>query len=323
MTDFFNVQFLLVAALVSAVIFVNGWTDAPCSVASCIGSGAMSARDAINMAAVFNFLGTLIVFSLNDSVAKNIQKSVDLGTSHPLTALCASMITIVIFAVGAWYFGIPTSESHALLCALAGAAAATGDGRANYKFWVFIVLSTLILTSAGFLLGFLFDRILKRFMLLKNERILKVSQVISAALLSFIHGAQDGQKFASVLLLSICLVGGETRKSVAAVIYSAVLLSLGTAVGGMRIIKKIGTEITDIDGRGGVCCDVSSFVCLLVCTLLGVPVSTTHTKTSAILGVGVSRKNANFRSYGSIAAVWLLTFPVCFIISFVITKICI
>ncbi len=323
MTDFFNVHFLLVTALVSAVIFVNGWTDAPNAVATCIGSGAMSARRAINLAAVFNFWGTVIIFSLNDSVSKNIQSSVDLGTSHPLTALCASMIAIVIFSVGAWYFGIPTSESHALLCALAGAAAGTGDGQANSGFWVFVVLSTLALTGAGFLLGFLFDRFLRLVSVFKNERFLKISQILSAALLSFIHGAQDGQKFASVLLLAISLVGGDSSKGAAAVIYSAVLLSLGTAVGGMRIIKKIGTEITDIDGRGGVSCDASSFLCLLVCTLFGVPVSTTHVKTTAILGVGVSRRSVNFRSYGSIAAAWVLTFPVCFVISYVITKICI
>ena len=325
MTGFFAPHFLLTAAVISAVIFVNGWTDAPNAVATCIGSGAMKPRSAINMAAVFNLLGLLVMYAVNDSVARNIGESVNLGEDNRLTALCSAMIAIVVFAVAAWFFGIPTSEGHALLAALAGSAAAQGNGAGmDVGFWVSVIAGLLITSGAGFALGFLGKRLLGKTRFAEKRRFLRLGEIISAALLAFIHGAQDGQKFTAVLILGLGLAAPESRPPrLPAILYCAALMAAGTAVGGMRIIKKVGSGITTVDECGGLCCDVAAFVSLLVCTLLGMPVSTTHTKTTAVLGVGVANRRVNLRAYGAMAVIWLLTFPVCFAISFFITKLCI
>ncbi len=325
MAGFFAPQLVLTAAVISAVIFVNGWTDAPNAVATCIGSGSMKPRSAINMAAAFNLLGLLVMYGVNDSVARNIGESVNLGEENRLTALCAAMIAIVVFAVGAWFFGVPTSEGHALLSALAGSAAAQG-GKAGIvtSFWVSVIAGLLITTLAGFVLGFFGRILLGRSKLSKRRKLLQRAEIISAALLAFIHGAQDGQKFTAVLLLGLSLAAPERRPArLPAILYCALLMAAGTAVGGMRIIKKVGSGITTVDECGGLCCDAAAFISLLVCTLLGMPVSTTHTKTTAVLGVGVATRNVNFRTYGAMAVTWLLTFPICFAISFFITRLCI
>ncbi len=319
MDGFFDARFLLTAALCLAVIFVNGWTDAPNSVATAIASGALQWRRAINMSAVFNLLGVAAAYAFNDSLSQNIGGSVDFGAAT-LTVLCAAMTSVVAFAVIAWYFGIPTSESHALMAALAGGATALGRGENTRSLLAGTFLGIAVTSAMGFLLAFIIKRLLRR---TKNTALLKKGQVASAAALSFIHGAQDGQKFAAILLLSLKTAAPERAYSPAfAVVACALLMSLGTAVGGGRIIKKVGSGISRVDVRGGLSCDVSAFLALLLCTLLGIPASTTHTKTTAVLGVGVEEGCVNLRTFGGIAAAWALTFPCCFAISFSIVKIC-
>ena len=144
---------------------------------------------------------------------------------------------------------------------------------------------------------------------------------IGGALLSFMHGAQDGQKFAAVLILGGALAGRETGKSFS-VLLCGILMAAGTAIGGKRIIAKV-SEITEIDQKGGLSCDIAAFISMLVCTLFGIPVSTTHSKTTAVLGVGFSKGTVNLRAWGGMAFAWVLTFPVCFLLSFFITKLCV
>ena len=319
MDGFFDARFLLTAALCLAVIFVNGWTDAPNSVATAIASGALRWRTAINLSAVFNFLGVAAAYAFNDSLSRNIGGAVDFGKAS-LCVLCAAMTSVVAFAVIAWYFGIPTSESHALMAALAGGAAALGRGDNTRSLLGGTFLGIAVTSAMGFLLALLIKRLLKK---VENTALLKNGQVASAAALSFIHGAQDGQKFAAILLLSLKTAAPERAYSpFFAVAVCALLMSLGTAVGGGRIIKKVGSGIARVDPRGGLACDVSAFIALSLCTLLGIPASTTHTKTTAVLGVGVEEGGVNLRTFGGIAAAWALTFPCCFAISFSIVKIC-
>ncbi len=321
MADFFNPQFLLTVALTAALIFVNGWTDAPNAVATCIGSGAMRPRAAINMAAVFNLLGIVVMYLCNDSVSKTIESGINLGTHHRLTALCASIIAVVLFAAVAAFFGIPTSEGHALFAALAGTAAAQGEQTARVGFWGYVVIGAFITAVAGFVLGAFFDRVLLK-MRIKNKALRKV-QIISAALLAFMHGAQDGQKFTAIMLLSLSLSGTDSEVRLPLIFLSGALMAVGTAVGGKKIIKRVGSGITPLDERSGVGCDMSAFLCLALCTCFGLPVSTTHTKTAAVVGVGCSRGVLNVRAFSGIALAWVVTLPACFLISFFITKICI
>ncbi len=321
MAGFFSPQFLISAVLVSAVIFVNGWTDAPNAVATCVGSGTMPARRAINMAAGFNFLGLSVMMVISDAVAQNIATSFSRG-ENARSVLCAAMIAIVAFAVGAWYFGVPTSESHALVAALSGAAVAEGGMGALSVPLILSTLAGLFITCfMGAALGFCGKKLLYKSGLCEKRRLLGRLEVVSAALLSFIHGAQDGQKFSAVMIYAVSLSLPQNNISKSAVtLFCAVLLALGTAVGGGRIIKKVGSGITTVDEGGGVCCDAAAFISILLCTLLGMPVSTTHTKTCAVLGVGAANRKINLKPVYEIFSLWLLTFPVCFIIGYIVTK---
>ena len=321
MSAFLDARFLISFILISGVIFVNGWTDAPNAVATCIASGACSQKKAVAISAVFNLLGIVVIYAVNDSVSENILSSVSLGNERRLTVLCAAMISIVLFSVFAWYFGIPTSEGHALMAALSGAAVAVGERGVSGRLWAVLGVGIVITTALGFLLGLSLFRWLSRSALANKRAFLRRAQVFSAAALSFMHGAQDGQKFAAVLILGTSLAG-MTAPVLPAVICCGVLLSLGTAVGGGRIIEKVGKGITKIDELGGLCCDISAFVSMAVCTACGIPVSTTHSKTTAVLGVGVGRGMVRLGTWGGMAAVWLITFPACFLLSFFITKLC-
>ncbi len=318
MTDLFLPHFILTAALVTAVIFVNGWTDAPNAVATMVASGAMSARRAINLAAVFNFLGLVSMALFNNSVARAVTDSLPSGEGA-LTVLCSAMTAIVAFSVAAWYFGIPTSESHALIAALSGASVAMeGKNGFSVSLWGSVILGIIITSGLGFLLGFLGKKVFS--FAQKRTGTLRRFQMLSAILLSYIHGAQDGQKFSAVMAYALALSAKNmTEGNKYITLFCAVTLALGTAVGGMRIIKKVGTEITDVDLLGGVCCDLSAFISILLCTLLGMPVSTTHTKTTAVLGVGAANRKVKLKPFLEIATVWVLTFPLCFLLAFLIT----
>lgn len=318
MVGFFDGRFLLTSALCCLLIFVNGWTDAPNAVATAIGSGAIEEKKAIRLSAVCNLLGVLLAYAVNDTLSQNIIDSVSLG-DNKIAALCSAMLSVVFFSLFAMFFGIPTSEGHALMAALSGAAAAEGQ-EIRLGFWGSVGLGIVLTTAAGFLLGFFFYKIIENKKI--NPRVLRWGQVLSAALLSLMHGAQDGQKFAAVLLLATSLVGREAGKTSAAIL-CGITMAVGTLLGGKRIIDKVGRKITALDEKSGICCDASSFVSMLLCTAFGIPVSTTHSKTTAVLGVGVSSGCVSLRAWGGIAFAWVLTFPFCFILSFVITKICI
>ena len=156
-----NPVLAVTVALTLGVVLVNGWTDAPNAIATCVSTRAMSARSAILMAAVFNFLGVLVMTMVNASVAATIYNMVDFGgnTADALTALCAALVAIVAWATAAWWFGIPTSESHALIAGLSGAAIALHGGFAgiNGGEWIKVLYGLVLSTLLGFAFGWAFS----------------------------------------------------------------------------------------------------------------------------------------------------------------------
>ena len=210
---------LFISALLTlAVIFVNGWTDAPNAIATCITTRCMSTRKAIMMSAVFNFFGVLIMTHINASVASTISNMVDFGTdTHTaLVALSASLFSIVVYSTGASKLGIPTSESHSLIAGLTGAAIATqnGLGGVNGEEWIKVIYGLFASLFLGFMIGlvvaktvaFLFRKVERR----KANTFFTYAQIAGAASMSFMHGAQDGQKFIGVLFLAIAFSNGAT-----------------------------------------------------------------------------------------------------------------
>ena len=326
---------MITAALTLGVIFVNGWTDAPNAIATCITTRCMKPRPAIMMSAVFNFLGVLIMTKINASVASTISNMVDFGsdTSSALIALAAALFSIVVYSTAASYFGIPTSESHSLIAGLTGAAIATdmGLGSVNGEEWIKVIYGLVLSLLLGFIIGFLICRLVfavcRRFDRIKTNRFFTYAQVAGAAAMSFMHGAQDGQKFIGVLFLSIAFSTGQTSVEgvlipVWLMILCSIVMGTGTSVGGERIIRSVGMDMVKLENYQGFSADAAASLCLLFSSVFGIPVSTTHTKTSAIMGAGAARKLSaiNFSVVREMMLTWIFTFPGCGIISFLMAK---
>ena len=326
---------LITVLLTLGVIFVNGWTDAPNAIATCIGTRCMNVRSAILMSAVFNFLGVFIMTHINSSVASTISNMVDFGgnTHDALIALCAALFSIVVYSTGASFLGIPTSESHSLIAGLSGAAIAIHNGveGINMSEWVKVLYGLVASLLLGFAIGWAVCRLLTvicaRMDRRKTNRFFKAGQIFGAAAMSFMHGAQDGQKFIGVLFLGLAFSNGESSVHgmeipVWLMLLCSVVMALGTSVGGEKIIKSVGMDMVKLEKYQGFAADVSAAVCLLISSLFGIPVSTTHTKTSAIMGVGaVKRLSAiNFGVVKDMVLTWVFTFPGCGLISFVMAK---
>ena len=326
---------LITVLLTLGVIFVNGWTDAPNAIATCIGTRCMNVRSAIMMSAVFNFLGVLIMTHINSSVASTISNMVDFGgnTHEALIALCAALFSIVVYSTGASFLGIPTSESHSLIAGLTGAAIAIHNGAegVNMGEWVKVLYGLVASLLLGFAIGWGICRLLTIICAKMDRRrtngVFKYGQIFGAAAMSFMHGAQDGQKFIGVLFLGLAFSNGESSVHgmeipVWLMLLCSVVMALGTSVGGEKIIKSVGMDMVKLEKYQGFAADLSAAFCLLLSSLFGIPVSTTHTKTSAIMGVGaVKRLSAiNFGVVKDMVLTWVFTFPGCGLISFVMAK---
>jgi len=330
-----NPMLLVSTILTLGVILVNGWTDAPNAIATCVSTRAISVRKAIIMATVFNFLGVLIMTFVNASVAFTIYNMVDFGgDSHlALIALCAAMAAIVIWATAAWYFGIPTSESHALIAGISGAAVAIQNSFAgiNGAEWIKVLYGIVLSTILGFVLGFLSSKLtvllFRNKNRLKTERFFSGAQVAGGAAMAFMHGAQDGQKFMAIFLLGAAMANGQAGTSSFVVpiwlmILCSAVMGLGTSIGGYRIIKSVGMDMVKLKPYQGFAADFSATLCLLLSSLTGIPVSTTHTKTTAIMGVGAARRmsNVNWGVVKELVLTWVFTFPGCGLLGFGMAK---
>ncbi len=330
-----NPMLLVSSILTLGVILVNGWTDAPNAIATCVSTRAIGVRKAIVMAAIFNFLGVLVMTSLNASVAMTIYNMVDFGgdAGISLIALCAAMAAIVIWATAAWYFGIPTSESHALIAGLSGAAVAIQNSFSgiNGSEWVKVIYGIVLSTLLGFGLGFLSSRLIvflcKDTNRVRSDRFFGFAQIAGGAAMAFMHGAQDGQKFMAIFLLGAAFASGNAAVTTFVVplwlmVLCSVVMGLGTSIGGYRIIKSVGMDMVKLKPYQGFAADVAATLCLLFSSLTGIPVSTTHTKTTAIMGVGAARRmsNVNWDIVKDLVLTWVFTFPGCGILGFGMAK---
>ena len=327
---------LITVLLVLGVVFVNGWTDAPNAIATCVTTRCLSVKGSILMSAVFNFLGVLIMTMVNGKVAATISNMVDFGdnSNGALVALCAAMFSIVVYSVGASIFGIPTSESHSLIAGITGAAIAVNGSFSsiNGGEWVKVLYGLVLSLALGFVSGWVMCKlvtvIFKHFDRRKTDGFFKGAQIFGAAAMSFMHGAQDGQKFIGVLYLGVAFFNGNTEIGGAAepplvlMIICSIVMALGTSVGGEKIIKSVGMDMVKLEKYQGFSADLAAAFCLLLSSVFGIPVSTTHTKTTAIMGVGaVKRLSAiNFGVVKDMVLTWIFTFPGCGLISFAMAK---
>lgn len=327
-----NPALFIIVILTLGVILVNGWTDAPNAIATCVSTRTISPKKAIIMATIFNFLGVLIMTILNATVAQTIYNMVDFGgnSKDSLIALCAALFAIVLWATAAWAFGIPTSESHALIAGISGAAIALQGGFSgiNGSEWVKVIyglfMSTILGLGFGFIVVRIIELIFKRIDRRKSKPFFQNAQIAGGAAMAFMHGAQDGQKFMGVFMLGIFLANGQSNVTnfvipIWLMVLCSVVMALGTSIGGYKIIKTVGMEMVKLETYQGFAADLAGAACLLFSSIFGVPVSTTHTKTTAIMGVGASKRlsSVNWSVVKDMVAAWILTFPGCGIVGYV------
>lgn len=331
---FTNPLMLVVILLVLAVILVNGATDAANAIATVVSTRCMKPGASIAMAAICNFLGLVCMTAISTAVADTISHMVNFGgdSQHALMALMAAMVAIIVWGVAAWALGIPTSQSHSLIAGLTGAAIALQGGMdgVNVGEWMKVIYGLFVSTLLGFGLGWLLSKMLA-FMFrsvdrYKAETFFSGAQIGAAALLAFMHGAQDGQKFLGIAMTAILLDAGLSGEGVGFPLWLMLMCSLtmglGTALGGKRIIKSVAMEMTKLEKYQGFAASLAASLCILLSTLTGLPVSTTHTKTTAIMGVGAAKRFSSVK-WGvakDMVWTWVLTFPGCGLMGFLLAK---
>ncbi len=325
----------IVMVLVIGSIFVNGSTDAANAIAEPVGTRSIGVRQAIIMSVICNFVGLVGMSLVSTAVADTMSGMVDFGGDNraALIALAAATVGIVAWGVGAWAFGIPTSESHALIAGLTGAAIAVhGDlGGVNMSEWVKVIYGLVLSTAMGFAAWWIISRVIP--IVCKNADRRKANdlfgrmQVYGAAGVALMHGAQDGQKFMSTACMAIALAEGMGVTQMGGFplwiqVLCASTMAIGTAVGGKKIIKTVGTNMVKLEKYQGFAASVSATGSLLVATLTGLPVSTTHAKTAAIMGAGAAKdvRSVNWAIARDMVFTWVFTFPGCGIIGFALAK---
>lgn len=310
-------SFLLIALVVLLALtfdYINGFHDTANAIATSVSTKALSPRTAIIMAAVLNFLGALSGTAVAATIGKNI---VPPEVISPLV-LIAALLGAIFWNLFTWYFGIPSSSSHALIGGLSGAAAAAFSfDIVNWQGFMKIFAGLVISPIIGFTMGSIIMTIF--FWLFRWASPAKVNnnfrrlQVIAAAMASFAHGSNDAQK--SMGIITMVLLGGGLISSFQVPLWvkiaCALAMAMGTAVGGWKIIRTMGGKIFRIEPINGFAADFTSSITIYTATLLGAPVSTTHVVSSSIMGVGAAKrfKGVRWNIARQIVLAWIITIP--------------
>lgn len=312
---------LVLLFLILAAEFTNGWTDAPNAIATVIATRVLNPFVAILMAAVFNLLGALS----GTAVAQTIGNEIVDPSVINMTTLASSMIAIVVWSTVTARMGLPTSETHALVGGLGGAGIATaGFSVLIWEGWKKVLLGLLFSTLFGFMGGLilmtLIYHLFKKSSPGKIRKPFHYLQMLSAALVAFSHGSNDGQKFMGVFTLAL-IMGNQLTSFIIpkwVIFLCAFVMALGTLVGGWRILKTMGFKITELGTPQGFSAEMATGATIQLASFLGIPISTTHTISTAIMGVGATKRFSGVRwgVTGHIVMAWILTFPACALIGY-------
>ncbi len=307
--------FTLFVILIAFIFdFINGFHDAANSIATIVTTKVLSPRQAVLWAAFFNFIAFLV---FNLTVAKTIGEGLVNVTLVDAHFILAALVGAILWNLVTWYYGLPSSSSHALIGGMAGAAIAKG-GFSSLQLPGFIkviagiFISPLLGLVIGLLLSFFLQKLVSSSS--KNHTLFHGIQLATSALLSLTHGSNDAQKtmgIIALLLFSSSWLEGPFYIPCWVIISCQAVISLGTLAGGWRIVHTMGTQITKLDAQKGCAAEAGAALSLLAATHLGVPVSTTHTVTGAITGVGLVNglHGARWKIIRRIFFSWLLTMP--------------
>jgi PiT family inorganic phosphate transporter len=319
-----SISLAIVLLIVLAAEFTNGLTDAPNAIATVVSTRVLSPLHAVVMAALLNVAGVLVT---GTAVAATIGKDIVKPEVIGLHTVGAAVLTVVIWSTVTWRFGLPTSETHELVAGLAGAGLATaGPSVLLWEGWEKVLIGLGLSTLLGFFAGF--TLMLAIYWLFRNAKRTFVNplfsrlQILSAAFMAFSHGSNDGQKFMGTFSLALFLGGMLPQFQVPlwVVLVCGLVMGMGTLFGGWRIIKTMGFGVTRLEPVNGFAAESSASLAILWASFLGIPLSTTHTINTAIMGVGATRRLSAVRWGVTIEIVltWLLTFPVCGVLGFLL-----
>ena len=308
---------MLLVALALAFDFMNGFHDAANSIATVVSTGVLKPTQAVVFAAFFNFIA---IFIFHLSVAATVGK----GIVHPgvvdTHVVFGALVGAITWNVITWYYGIPSSSSHALIGGIVGAVIAKAGAGALLsagvmKTVIFIFVSPMLGFLLGSLMMVLVANIFKRSRPSRVDKWFRRLQLVSAGAYSLGHGGNDAQKTIGIIWMLLVATGymssTETSPPTWTIVSCYMAIGLGTMFGGWRIVKTMGQKITKLKPVGGFCAETGGAMTLFLATAMGIPVSTTHTITGAIVGVGSTQRASAVRwgVAGNIVWAWILTIP--------------
>jgi PiT family inorganic phosphate transporter len=314
---------IIVLLLVLGAEFTNGLTDAPNAIATVVSTRVLSPYRALAMAAVLNIVGVLVT---GTAVAATIGKDIVLPEAIGLSVVASALVTIILWTTIAWKWGLPTSKTHELVAGLTGAAlASAGPSALVWDGWEKILLGLAFSTIVGFPMGYAIMSLVKFLFRHSSPGAIRAVfgrlQIFSAAFVAFSHGGNDGQKFMGIFALALMLGGAipSFQIPVWVIVVCGVVMGLGTGLGGWRIVKTIGYKLTKLEPVNGFAAETAASISILVASFLGIPLSTTQTVNTAVMGVGANRgfRSVRWGVAGQIVLTWFLTFPGCFIMGYV------
>jgi PiT family inorganic phosphate transporter len=312
---FWVVALLVVLAL--AFDFMNGFHDAANSIATVVSTGVLKPQQAVVFAAFFNFLA---IFIFHLSVAATVGKGIVLPAAVDLHVIFGALVGAIIWNLVTWFYGIPSSSSHALIGGLLGAALPK-SGLAGLvwagiiKTVAFIFISPLVGFLLGSLMMLLVSWVCRNVTLSKTDRWFRRLQLVSAGAYSLGHGGNDSQKTIGIIWLLLIITGytdaSASMPPIWTIVCCYIAIAMGTMFGGWRIVKTMGQKLTKLKPVGGFCAETGGAITLFAATAMGVPVSTTHTITGAIVGVGSTQRASAVRwgVAGNIVWAWIFTIP--------------
>jgi PiT family inorganic phosphate transporter len=320
-----SLELLVVLLLILGAEFVNGWTDAPNAIATVIGTRSLSPRSALVLASVFNLIGVMS----GTAVAMTIGTGIIDPAAVNLVTVGGAMTGIIIWSTVAARWGIPTSESHALVSGLAGAGlASAGPSVLLWAGWKKVLMGLVFSSLLGFGAGLVF--MLAIYWFFRNavpgqvRGLFRWLQITSSAMMAFSHGSNDGQKFIGAFTLALVLGGGLKAFEIKlwVILLCAGVMATGTSIGGWRIIKTLGGRVSRLKPQHGFAAETAAAGTILLASAFGIPLSTTHTISTAIMGVGSVRRARAVRwtVAREMAIAWIVTFPICAGISWAAVK---
>jgi PiT family inorganic phosphate transporter len=311
---------LTILIVIGALVFdfINGFHDTANAIATSVSTKALKPRQAILLAATMNFIGAMTFTGVAKSITKDIVNPFAL--SHGSVVILAALLSAIAWNLITWYFGIPSSSSHAIIGSIAGAAiAAGGFSVLNYSGFIKIIEALILSPILAFVLGYIiysiFKVVFRNFNLTKTNRNFRFIQIGTAALQSYSHGTNDAQK--SMGIITLALIANQYLPANAEIplwvqASCALAMGLGTSIGGWKIIKTVGGKIMKIRPINGVAADLTGAAIIFGATYIHLPVSTTHVISSGILGVGSAHriKGVKWDTAQRMIITWVITLPI-------------